>query len=140
MIKQVNKNSCTGFTIIEVLVSSILLTFLMITAVLFLRRGRDIEARDFQRRTARHIIENQFEIKYNHKRFDEFESGDHYNQNITVNNKQYILTTDIERIDVQAIDNIVLDGYKITANVSWQTPTGPDELELTKWIADTDIQ
>lgn len=134
MIKQINKNTCSGFTIIEVLVSSVLLTFLMITVVIFLRRGRNIEAHDFQRRTARHIIENQFEIEYNHHNYKTVTTK---NKDTIINNIEYTLTNGIEPHYVQANNNIEINGLLITAQVIWQTPSGFDDtLELKKCIAD----
>jgi competence protein ComGC len=133
-----------GFTLVELLVSSIIVMLSIAAIVSMLRKGREIDVNDRYRRNARAIVNSRFESpQFDYTRYSVLltQTGVTTENNIVIDslaNGTVItgtLTTTIEAaITTPASDGVNVPYIPITINLAWQTIDGNDNIIITKFI------
>lgn len=130
-----------GFTLVEILVSAVIVMLCIVVIVAMLRKGREIDINDRYRRLAKAVITAEFETpKLHYSNWDDLH--DNYLNTTTVLNDVIIdkrgaesdITGDLTTT-IGNTDNIAGVVYiPVTINLSWQTVEGNDAITLTKRI------
>lgn len=135
-------NGRSGFTLVEVLVSSII-TLLMITAAVgVMRHGQQVQALDQQRNRARqHMVTELEKIQYAHANFDSL-ALQTLNDSLVLDDRGTASPYDdlkATTVLTVASSNITINGNVvprkvITMSASWSSLDGSETMVLEKWI------
>lgn len=138
--KYQNRKHQKGFTLVEVLVSSVLLTIVIISGVVLIKEGREMDISDAYRRDARYLIYSKFDST--------FFSNQNYASISSLPNEVLYLSSNptcsipctlkthvtTEKDSVADKSSLLIKHKIITLTAKWYGPEGPDSVELQKWI------
>ena len=138
MARLLNRN---GFTLVELLVSSIIIVLSIVAIVAMLRKGREIDINDKYRRKARTIVMSEFEApKFHYSRYPNLVTGtttrtDTIDARKSASPILGTLTTIIGAVDSTTASNGYRIAYRpVTMSIVWSTVDGSDTITLTKRI------
>ena len=133
-----------GFSLVELIVAATITILCIISIVVMLRKGREIDINDRYRRYARSIVVSEFEkTKFHHNQYTNLlTQAGATTQSVVIDDRGAesditgTLTTTIGAQDsIAAADGMQVPYIPVTINISWSTTDGNDNITLTKQIA-----
>lgn len=125
-----------GFTLVEILVSAVIVMLCIVVIVAMLRKGREIDINDRYRRLAKAIIAAEFETPQLHySNYSSLVTGV-TSKTVTIDERgaESDITGNLTTT-IGSIGNIAgIDYIPVTITVSWTTVDGDDAITLTKQI------
>ena len=135
-----NFSSNAGYTLVEVLVSGILLVFAVTAAVAVVGTGSQLTASDNDRRQARAVIRSVFERSYDYRDFNSISIGSSVEE-IAIDERMGTpllgqLTRTVSTETVSAGSGTPLLVKRVVLSLRWTSADGmADSLSFTKIIA-----
>jgi type II secretory pathway pseudopilin PulG len=137
--KKNRKNA--GYTLIETLVSGMLLVFAVSGAVAVVGTGTQLGASDNERRQARAVIKSVFEQTYDYRDYNQIPDNSVTVEQVTIDERmgnplvgQLTSTTRLENIVTNSGTSCPVKN--ITLLLTWTTPDGTNEsITLNKMVA-----
>lgn len=130
-----------GFTLVEVLISAVIMALSVIAIVTVIRKSWDINIDNLHRRQARTIIINHLELSDN--QYSNFSTlcaaccanGCNSTETVTIDKN----LTGILNINVTSNNSLVIDGITIpllivTVKLKWQEMDYMDSVSVEKWL------
>jgi prepilin-type N-terminal cleavage/methylation domain-containing protein len=134
---QRNKTPGNGYTLVEILVASVILVIVITAAIAAFRKGVELEVSDNHRREARTLLHTVLERNFDYRDYATFNICDStYSDTL---DRGSGLLADIRT--VVTMDSTIYSGQniplkKVAVTVSWQEPgVGNDSIQVGKWLA-----
>ena len=131
-----------GYTLVEVLVSAVIMSLALIAIVTVIRKSWDINVDNLHRRQARTIIINHLELlDYHHSNFSSLCTSCCTNdcnktETVTIDkNLTGTLNTSIIPNNSLSIDGTIIPLLIVTIKLTWQEAEYPDSVSVEKWVA-----
>jgi len=131
-----------GFTLIEVLVASLIILVMILATVSVMRHGQQVQALDQQRNRVRQFLVSQLEKpEFAHARFDSVALGTLTDSLIlddrgTPGGGDDLKASIVTTIDsaITTIDTVQIPRKRIQIRADWTSIDGSETLTLEKWI------
>lgn len=140
-MKPVSNNN-RGFSIIEVLVATAVLSISLIAVVAIIRTGTDIQVSVQHRQAARLILTSRLEERYGAGTYNTFSKNDDMTETVPIDPRagdtlKGTLDTVIDSIAVSPDGVISIPVKEVTLTLTWQeTPDLTDTLSITRWVVE----
>ena len=137
--------TCGGFTLLEVMVASVIVVISIAAVVAMVRKGQELTSDDGHRRIARSLITTKLESStYDYTNYGNLSAGSTIDT-VVIDTRGTTAKTDdikgVRTITVGAEQTItgtssISVPYKVlTLRVTWQEPEGMDTVQIQKQIA-----
>jgi prepilin-type N-terminal cleavage/methylation domain-containing protein len=140
---RIRKGACSGFSLVEVLVSAAILSISFVSIVAFIRKGHEQIALDRHRRSARGIIERTLEsARFQPESYVLFDSAPAPEITIDAIDPKTGLTGTVTVTvgrEQQSMQGAAIPYRPISASVVWNEPSNPDvvspeTVRVEKWL------
>ena len=130
-----------GFTLVEVLVSGVLMTFAVTAVVAVVTTGSQLQSSDNLRRQARAVARTELERNYDFRNFNSIPDSGIVSSNVAIDARPGSpltgqMTTNIVSSIINTSTGTQVPVKEITVQVSWNGTDGiADSISITKIIA-----
>ncbi|MBN1982872.1 MAG: type II secretion system protein [Chitinivibrionales bacterium] len=133
MKRNATTSSCSGYSLVELLVAAVILTLIIAVVVASIRKGSEIDVADNYRRQARALIINLMETDFNHRNFNTLQQ-----ENVTIpvslsNQNGHQIGATIQRSVVgnfMVVTGTTFPVWEIDITVRWPIPAVPNQNEM----------
>jgi hypothetical protein len=131
-----------GFTLVEVLVSAIIILLMIMGTTAAMRQGQTVAALDMQRNTVRQAMIAELEKpEYRHELFDSLILGSS-NASVMLDDRGTPTPTDdlaaymtiVADSADYTLNSVVIPRKRVILNANWSSLDGADTLIMEKWI------
>lgn len=130
-----------GFSIVEVLIASMILSIMVAAVVGFIQKSNEIRIGGDHRRTARAIIDTRFEQRYRSRMFNALPDAGSIDTEVTIDSRtgtnplRGTMYTRIDSTAVTCTDNMEVPVKKVTISVNWSDyGEEPCSVSVSRWL------